>query len=260
MNQCKSTNVLTGGLLLAFLLAANAQNLLTNGSFEVPALSPGTFNTYLTLSPGGTNLPGWSVGGSVRAYLVLPASNRLAASDGQQYVDLHRSITLSQAFSTIPGETYEVSFTVGRFQSTRPLDVAVLVLNDGETVLTNVLAAPPQNTGWSERIRFQFVATTSISSLQFTNALADGDIDLELDDVVVEPTTPHLSIAYIGTSTITISWKSQSNQMYQLQYRAEFNSGDWTELGAPLPGTGSHISALQPTSESQQFYRLLILP
>jgi hypothetical protein len=70
------------------------------------------------------------------------------------------------------------------------------------------------------------------------------------------PLTPQLA----GASLI-LSWTSYTGQSYQIQFKNNLNDPVWQPLGAPIPGTGSPISATNDlTSPTQRFFRLSILP
>ncbi|NGO40590.1 hypothetical protein G4L39_14480 [Limisphaera ngatamarikiensis] len=55
-----------------------------------------------------------------------------------------------------------------------------------------------------------------------------------------------------------LRWLSETNTRYQIQYRVAADSGPWTDLGLPIPGTGGileeHVEPLHP----QQFFRLRV--
>jgi len=94
---------------LAFAAApVSAQNLLSTGSFEDPALAPGT--TFTTIMNGGT-IGAWSVtAGSVdliRSYW--------APADGFQSLDLNGSSfgSIAQTVGTSNGGRYTLTFAMG---------------------------------------------------------------------------------------------------------------------------------------------------
>jgi hypothetical protein len=64
----------------------------------------------------------------------------------------------------------------------------------------------------------------------------------------------HLSVARSG-STITISFPTQLNGTYQIQYKANLTDPNWTPLGSPVTGTGGFMSVTDSASGSMRFYR-----
>lgn len=66
----------------------------------------------------------------------------------------------------------------------------------------------------------------------------------------------------IRVSQVELFWDSEAKRTYQPQYRSEATTNAWTNLGAPLAGTGSTIGffdSVKP-SEPKRFYRVLSLP
>jgi len=243
---------LVSALLVIASFACNAQNVLSNGGFE--------FGTTGALSPGSTNLPGWTIGATSSLYLIrdpVPGWS-FTTTEGRQWVDFNgRGVTLSQSFPTVVGEAYETRFTVGRFQSSLPYRLQVSILTDSGTVVTNLEAVIPLATGWAEATRCRFVATTASSTIRFTDTTGTGNYDLTLDDVSVERVTPLLSVE---CSHVRICWDSLTNHTYQLQYRSELTTNAWTDSGTPITGIGATDCTVQPLVEPRRFYRIVRLP
>lgn len=116
------------GMALSLGLGTNLgyANLIQNGSFEQPPLSPFTVYTYGAGAPGGVILPGnWNVAqGTVDVA-------HFGGYDGNQFLDLHGwsqgSVYQSVAINT-PG-TYTFSFAYATYfnvAGTRGMQVAVL--------------------------------------------------------------------------------------------------------------------------------------
>ena len=244
---------LTAALCLC-ALAASAQNLLVNGSFELPPLATGE----VSVRAGNTNLSGWTLEGTNGSLYHVrgPTFNGFTAAHGTQYVDLNRDLVLSQAFPTVPGELYEVRFTVGLFQSSNMRVIANL-LDDNGTNLAGVQVSPPQTPGWNPATTFQFTATTPISVLRFTETNTTVNFDMTLDDVSVERMTPRLTIEH---SHVRLCWDSRTNATYQLQYRSELTTNMWTDLGASIPGTNGVSCIIEPVGEPRRLYRVLLTP
>jgi hypothetical protein len=59
---------------------------------------------------------------------------------------------------------------------------------------------------------------------------------------------------------IELAWLSQSDRCYQLQWRPALTPAAWTNLGAPIPGTGSIVYHLESTRETEsRVYRVIEL-
>src|SRR5207302_3875079 len=91
-----------------------ARSLLTNGGFEAPIQSGGAVTG---LSVGSSGLPGWSIGGTGSIFLVTaPLQSLTNAAEGTQYISFNgNNVRLSQSFNTVPGASYEVSFSAGYY-------------------------------------------------------------------------------------------------------------------------------------------------
>lgn len=69
---------------------------------------------------------------------------------------------------------------------------------------------------------------------------------------------PVLSIA---VENVRICFGSKNGRFYQVQYRSESTTNQWTDLGAPLVGTGAAICLLDTVAgQSRKFYRVIELP
>ena len=248
------------GLFAALALVAakgGAQNLLTNGSFEAVAYPT---NSIISLSAGTTNLPGWVLKGTGSAYLVATplAGGFFMALDGKQFFDFNQpTLTLSQSFPTRPGESYEVSFFGGYFQGLANMRIIAQVLATNGTVVGALTGSVPATNQWAPPFRFRFTATTAASTLQFHGSNATVNVDLAMDAVSVQPVSPRLTI---DVSEVRLCWQSQTNRMYQLQFTTNVASNTWTDLGAPIPGSGATDCSFQPVADPQRFYRVVLLP
>lgn len=71
--------------------------------------------------------------------------------------------------------------------------------------------------------------------------------------------TQQLNIRF---SEVEISWFAQAGSTYQPQYRDNFTTNLWVNLGNPLPGTGSNLSLRDsiPVGAPQRFYRVITVP
>jgi hypothetical protein len=97
--------------LAALSATASAANLLSDGSFESISQAAGTWSVYK-----GVNLPGWTVtkaNGSATSTGLEVRNNVVGtAEDGVNFVELdgYENDKISQAFSTVVGKEYEITF------------------------------------------------------------------------------------------------------------------------------------------------------
>lgn len=253
----KSITLVTLALttLLSLGFSTQAQNLLTNASFEAPAHPT---NSITQLSAGSPALPGWTINGNGTVFLVsTPLTGwSFLSQDGQQFLDFNDpAVNLSQSFNTVPGQSYEVTFFGGYFQGNTNMVILAQALATNGAVLGSFALAVPPPSGWKPAAQFRFTASDSTTTLQFRGSNATVNIDLAFDNVSVLPVTPALTI---NVSQVRLCWQSQTNRLYQLQYRSDLTTNIWTDLGAPIPGTGNDCS-LQPVTDPRRFYRVILL-
>lgn len=60
--------------------------------------------------------------------------------------------------------------------------------------------------------------------------------------------------------TITLRWGAIVGQTYQVQYKTNLTEFGWDNLGAPIIATASTIYVPDSTTNSQRFYRIVLLP
>lgn len=190
---------------VAFALAcgtASAANLLTQGSFEAPNIVGGSYALYATNS---TAITGWTVlGPTLGDSVQLTPDNYLGlrASDGRQWIDLTGVVgydkgVRSDAFATMIGATYRISFDVGNYLPFGQATVGLSVAGGAEQLFTNtslaVTSTSPMN--WTS-FSVNWVADTTSTRLSFlgrANGALSNNLGIGIDNVSVErlvPTTP----------------------------------------------------------------------
>jgi hypothetical protein len=58
----------------------------------------------------------------------------------------------------------------------------------------------------------------------------------------------------------TITWSSTPSQSYQIQSTTKLSRTGWVNLGSPVTATSSTASASDPITNSEMFYRIVLLP
>lgn len=155
----------------SLLLAAPASaNLLTNGSFETPAVS--TLSTNVAYyAHGNTSITGWTVDmrpGATSPWVSLNNNfgfPGLSASDGIQYLDL-TGVTgrgaglLSNAVATSAALNYTLSFDVGAVFYNGSFGQAILdVLINGALAGSYTVQPPGSNSINWQRFSYNFAGT-----------------------------------------------------------------------------------------------------
>ncbi|MGA2554708.1 MAG: immunoglobulin domain-containing protein [Verrucomicrobiota bacterium] len=122
-------------------------------------------------------------------------SGTLNPYDGQQWIVFNAGNTapggiLSQSFATTVGESYSVSFAVGRAGS-GPISLTATAIASDSTVLASNYCVPPTSGVWTI-FQMAFTAATTNTTLVFKDtSTVTVAVDMGFDDVTVvgEPTT-----------------------------------------------------------------------
>ena len=174
--------VLAGTTMLT-AAPAHASILFSDGSFETPVVTPSTFQRLFA----GQTMGAWQVtSGSVD----LIGAGFWQAAKGVQSLDLDGGDngTIEQTFTTIPLNTYEVSYALAGNPASGP------TVKTGEAFVNGALAQnfsfdvtgkTLANMGYVHR-EFTFVATGLATTVRFASTTTPGGFGPVLDDVDVE--------------------------------------------------------------------------
>ena len=137
-------------------------NLLQNGSFE-DGPNPGSF---ITLSAGSTDIPGWKVTRGSVDYI----GSYWTASQGARSIDLDGSPgagTIQTSFPTTPGLRYQVSFDLsGNSQCDAAVKQVMVVVDYVAWTFSFDTDGQPPGSRWS-RESLSFVARDRSTALEF---------------------------------------------------------------------------------------------
>ena len=172
-------------------------DLISNGDFEIGSSStavPGP-DASLGLAAGNTTMQGWTVvGGTADTDLIWAGSGAYgptAYSGTTDFLDLTGNLDqqpdfgVEQTITTVPGQTYALTFEVGVSLGYDPGVVAINVMAGNLNTTVTGLAATGTST-W-DPVTIDFTATSTASTI-----LIQGDSPGEyigLDDVAVSTTT-----------------------------------------------------------------------
>jgi len=194
---------------------ADAQNLVTNGSFEINTLPPGAYRDMLV---GSSDLPGWTIIGVNGTHIsqvdsaypgnpgyTFPAQNGTLWVDLAGYLD-NAPDGIQQSVATTIGSTYDFSFWLGNV-SGGPFGTQSLVnyVLNGNT-FSCVNTTQTSNLTWQQCSR-SFVATSAMTTFSISNGDPSSDFSSAIDNVVLqlrqtgavpEPATWAMSIMGFG--------------------------------------------------------------
>jgi choice-of-anchor C domain-containing protein len=185
--------------------AAPPNPLLNNGSFEDGNFTAGSSDH---LTAGSTDITGWSIDSGDIDWI----GSLWVASNGSRSIDLNgfSSGTISQPFTTVPGETYTVTFDMaGNPQGTSPCAQGVKTLEasaggTSQTFSFDTTGKTNSNMGWTQK-SFSFVANSTTTTLTFESLTGSACgpaldnvkvISLFFTDSLLSPPSPNLDIPF----------------------------------------------------------------
>ncbi|HEX3718350.1 MAG TPA: immunoglobulin domain-containing protein [Verrucomicrobiae bacterium] len=71
---------------------------------------------------------------------------------------------------------------------------------------------------------------------------------------------PQIGSAKRSGNSITFTFISTANQMYQIQAKAALTQSSWTDLGSEITATSTNTAVSDALTNSERFYRVVLLP
>lgn len=175
--------------------AAQAVDLIVNGSFEDGNYSPIIDTSWVEVYPGEDQLTGWTVGGAhvdwhQNSYEIQ------SAFTGERMIDLNANGfglsdtgTISQSFATEVGRRYSLSFYLSGPSLSLPSPRQVRVDIGGTQRVFSEAASYNLNLVWGKKVH-EFEATAPVTTLTFSSVDGSGYWGPFIDDVAVIPIIP----------------------------------------------------------------------
>jgi hypothetical protein len=169
---------------------AQAVNLVNNGSFE-------STSSNRSLPSGSTTISGWTVVTKEIAWLpsgafgvTTPFGNSLIDLTGLFDAKPYGGIT--QTINTTVGETYNLSFYLGNFQSySGSISVLAAAGSTNQTFTYNPVGT--SGSQWSP-FNLNFTATSAATPITFTGLTSTTGLYIGLDNVAVESVNSATSV------------------------------------------------------------------
>jgi len=247
-------------LIVARAVLAPAQNLLTNGSFEVPGPPDGT---YVVVGSGSTFIPGWTALGSAGVEYLVPKNyyNFGVAQDGNCVVDLSFGMNgeLSQSFAATPGQPYAVSLWVGTLKANGRDGTAFVQVSTGNASTNVYITTQAGQIAWFNEY-LPFMATGAVMTVTLTTTNNDNNQFALVDNVGVYLLTTNaptvLAIDLYPGLTIT----GNVGQLYRVDYTTAAGSTNWNPLTYfTLPTSPYLFYDPTPAHQTNRFYRAVQL-
>lgn len=256
--------VIQAAALLFAARSAISQNLLTNGSFELPGVPDGR---HLVLGPASTFITGWTTLRAGAEYFV-PARyhNFGVAQDGEAALDLAYGAAgggVTQSFPTIQGELYQVSLWAGVLYA--PQDqgggAATIQVTVGGATTNISFSTKSTFIDWSFH-SFSFQATNALTTLSLTTTIPDIVVNALVDNVAVYSlstnvvVTPQLSIElYPG-----VRFTGTVGQPYRIDYTTSLPTTNWMPLTyVTLPSSPYLFFDVSSPRSMNRFYRAVLV-
>jgi Protein of unknown function (DUF642) len=252
--------------VLALRLTDARAGLVVNGSFEA---TNGTTLSYISLSSGSTNIPGWT---TTNAELTwdgpeIGLTPPLTAAQGSDFLDLTGTHDASpygavfQNLATTIGQPYQVSFELGSdkyYDSYYSGGVTftapeVTVSLNGVNVFFATNNFPTLSNYW-QTCSFEFTASASTTALTFTGASPARVAYIGLDNVTVTAVGPTLAIALTAPDSVLVSWLNTAG--YTLQTNNNLSTSNWVGYSGSITNVaGTNRVAISP-AKGDLFFRL----
>ena len=206
----KLSLVLIASLVLLTSAYTQGQNLIQNGSFELPGVS-----FQQSFGSGSFDMTSWIVSGSGDVAIMNGPANAGdygPAKDGSDYLDLsgfgQTHAIVYQDFPTVPGMQYSLSFYVGSSSYSPAQTIHVFLFEDIQGYLLNTTItplAPSGNINWL-REAFTFTAGMNVTRLQFQDTSSADDNASYVDNVSVEAVPEPTILLPIGLISLAF-WR-----------------------------------------------------
>ncbi len=176
-------------MLILFATTNVHANLISNGSFELSTVTPGS--STIAVFPGETSITDWDVVFDDIHYI----RSFWQASEGDRSIDLDGGTGsaggVSQTFPTLVGETYNVIFDMAGNPADDPVIKPMRVSADGQSqdFFFDITGRSFTDMGWTTET-WSFVADDSFATLDFISLTTFSGWGPALDNVIVNRSQP----------------------------------------------------------------------
>ena len=203
-------------MLITITPVTNAASVITNGSFELASIDPGS--GFIAVFPGQASITGWDIISEDVHYM----GTFWEASDGIRSVDLDgisgSAGGISQTFTTVPGTQYNVTFDMAGNPGNQPTIKPMNVSADGQSqeFTFDITGRTIGNMGWTP-MNWSFVADDASATLQFQSLTTFSGWGPAIDNVSVDPVPIPTAVWLFGLGLLgLIGFSRRSRKINQL--------------------------------------------
>lgn len=252
----KLTNILA---VFGLVTVIHAQNLLTNGSFELPVVATGSATNF----SGAFSIPGWTgyatgngisssagiVNGGVLGPFPLDGDQTFTPDGGNPPPGSY----IQQTFSTTVGKSYLVTYGLYRYndQTGSNLLMEAQIFDQNTNVLLSVYS---RATGAWTYASEKFTATTTNSTLRFTDVSSSGlNTDTSIDNVSVVEIDPMPQVTVTTVKAIKV--EGTVGVTYAIQVSNDYSN--WTTVDTIILNKSPFLWIDQNTSDQAAYYKVV---
>jgi hypothetical protein len=201
VDMSKKMVLLAAAILIAMVGSASA-NLITNGSFEDPALSNGSWTIF-------ANIPGWT---GTNAGIEVRNNVAGIAEDGNNFVELDSNSNsgMYQTVTTVASSTYTLSYYYAPRQNVAFESNYIELYFDGK-LIDSISGYSTSDNAWS--LRSFTVTGTGNDTIKFMAAGTDDSYGGSIDNVSMNAAVPEpTSLLLFGTGIFGIgmaAWRKR---------------------------------------------------
>jgi choice-of-anchor C domain-containing protein len=239
-------------------------NLVQNGSFENPPVTPCDAygcpdQGFVDLLAGSSTIPDWTIGGDS----VDLTNNHWQAEDGSQSVDLAGGApgSLSQTVTTVPGQTYTLSWWMAGNPDNGAGIKTMDVYWDGSLVdqpSFNTAGHTDASMGWVEE-QVNLTARSTSTTVEFADASSpDSAFGATLDNVVLLPaslpscSSSSLTDDFALDASLSDCWQTGTSVITSVAADEQQSVGaSGTSLAPDLAFNGSDLDMQGVTGEEE---------
>jgi hypothetical protein len=158
--------------------------------------------------------------------------------------------------------TGSTTLTASAFLNITNGTMTVVLINSSNSPVQAVINSPalPAGIAWWQTFTSRSGSYWQNSTIAVTNGAANVSIPGYGVVTLYGVAPPVIQSDGQSGNLFVFTWSAAATQMYQVQFTTNLAQNAWTDLGSPIAATNSTASAFDAMSNSQKFYRVVLLP